>query len=185
MDEFRQTNDSTSAGGAECYIGRMSHITIRPIGYVRNQVREPKEDYWGGVQSMIELDVDQFGPDALRGLDDFSHIEVLFHLSGVEDEFVVRGARHPRGNPDWPLTGIFAQRGKARPNRIAATICRVIKVRKLKVVVGDLDALDGTPVLDIKPVLAEFLPDKRQVRQPSWSHELMVNYFLPSTEDGK
>ena len=56
---------------------------------------------------------------------------------------------------------------------------------KLEVVVANLEALDGSPVLDIKPVLAEFLPDKRDVRQPSWSHELMENYFLPNTEDGK
>jgi tRNA (adenine37-N6)-methyltransferase len=163
----------------------MSQITIRPIGYVRNEIREPKEDYWGDVQSVIELDSEQFGADALRGLDDFSHAEVLFHLSGVEDAFVVTGARHPRSNPNWPLTGIFAQRGKARPNRIAATICRVISVGKLEVVVADLDALDGTPVLDIKPVLAEFLPNKGEVRQPPWSHELMENYFLPHTEDGR
>jgi tRNA (Thr-GGU) A37 N-methylase len=171
--------------GAECYIGGMSQITLKPIGYVRNEIREPKEDYWGDVPSVIEMDAEQFAPDALRGLDDFSHVEVVFHLSGVEDQFVVTGARHPRDNPDWPLTGIFAQRGKARPNRIAATICRVIKVSKLEVVVADLDALDGTPVLDIKPVLAEFLPDKRDVRQPSWSHELMENYFLSDREDGK
>ena len=138
----------------------MSQITLRPIGFVRNAVREPKEDYWGGVQSVIEMDAEQFGPDALHGLDEFSHVEVLFHLSRVQDKFVVTGTRHPRGNPAWPLTGIFAQRGKARPNRIAATICQVIKVSKLDVVVADLDAFDGTPVLDIKPVLAEFLPDK-------------------------
>lgn len=152
---------------------------MRPIGYVRNAVTGLKEDYWGNVQSVIELDADQFGPDALQGLEDFSHVEVLFHFSGVKDETIVAGARHPRENPAWPLTGIFAQRGKARPNRIAATICKLVKVSGLRVNVADLDALDGTPVLDIKPVLAEFLPDKHDVRQPSWSHDLMENYFLP------
>lgn len=152
---------------------------MEPIGCVRNAVRGPKEDFWGDVQSVIELDAERFGPEALRGLDEFSHVEVVFHLSRVADEFIITGAGRPRGNPAWPLTGIFAQRGKTRPNRIAVTICKVLKVSGLEVTVVGLDALDGTPVLDIKPVVAEFLPDKGDVGQPSWSHELMAKYFLP------
>src|SRR5439155_6418117 len=158
-------------------LGSMPEIKMTPIGYVRNSVHGPKEDYWGEVQSKIELDAGKFSADALKGLEEFSHLEVLFHFSRVEESAVLTGSRHPRGNPAWPVTGIFAQRGKARPNRIGATICRVLRVKKLEITVSGLDALDGTPVLDIKPVLAEFLPDKLEIRQPRWSHELMAKYF--------
>ena len=77
----------------------------------------------------------------------------------------------------WPKVGIFAQRAKSRPNRIGATICQLISVQGLVLRVRSLDALDGSPVLDIKPVFAEFLPERGSVRQPSWSHEMMARYF--------
>jgi len=88
----------------------------------------------------------------------------------------VTGARHPRGRHEWPAVGIFAQRAKARPNRIGCTICQVVRVEGTSLYVAELDAIDGTPVLDIKPILAEFLP-RGEVRQPAWSHELMRDYW--------
>jgi tRNA (adenine37-N6)-methyltransferase len=95
----------------------------------------------------------------------------------VSEDSVVTGLRHPRGNDIWPKTGIFAQRGKNRPNRIGATICRLLAVDGTVIKVEGLDALDGTPVLDIKPVMQEFLPDRQLVKQPKWVDELMVKYF--------
>jgi len=112
----------------------------------------------------------------LRGLDEFSHAEIVFHFHQLDASTIVTGSRRPRNNPAWPVVGIFAQRGKARPNRIGCTICRVVRVDGRNLYVTELDALDGTPVLDIKPVLAEFLP-REQVRQPAWSHELMCEYW--------
>src|SRR5437879_12790756 len=103
----------------------MQSITVTPIGFVRNAIHGPKDDYWVEVQSRIELDAGKFSVEAIKGLEEFSHVEVLFHFSGVDEGSVLIGSRRPRGNPDWPVTGIFAQRGKARPNRIGATICRV------------------------------------------------------------
>jgi tRNA (Thr-GGU) A37 N-methylase len=94
----------------------------------------------------------------------------------VPDAKIVFGARHPRNNLEWPAVGIFAQRGKNRPNRIGSTICRIVRVDGTKLYVSELDAIDGTPVLDIKPVLAEFLP-RQEIRQPAWSHELMHDYW--------
>src|ERR1039458_3765370 len=96
----------------------------------------------------------------MEGLSEFSHIEVLFHLHGVNESSVVKGRRHPRGNMKWPQVGIFAQRAKARPNRIAATICRLISVEELTLKAQGLDAVNGSPVIDIKPVFAEFVPDR-------------------------
>lgn len=151
-------------------------ITLRPIGVVRNGRTDPDDDRWGGGESTIELDSERFGEDSLAGLDRFSHVEVVFHFHGlgVADERV--GARHPRGNPDWPLVGIFAQRGSPRPNRIGVTRCRLLGIEGLRVRVSGLDALDGTPVLDIKPWFTEFGP-VGQVVQPDWVAEVMREYW--------
>jgi len=151
------------------------NIELQPIGFVRSTRSAVEDDYWGEEESGITLS-DQFGPDALQGLTDFSHAEVIFFLSQVEPAKIVTGARHPRNNKDWPEVGIFAQRTKNRPNRIGVTICRIIRVEGNKLYVAELDAIDGTPVLDIKPVMAEFLP-KGEIRQPRWSHELMREYW--------
>jgi len=152
------------------------NIELRAIGFVEGPRSEVEDDFWGGAESCIRLTED-FQSDALAGLADFSHVEVIFQFHKLDPATIVMGARRPRGNPDWPAVGIFAQRGKARPNRIGATICRVIRVQDTSLYVAELDALDGTPVLDIKPVMAEFLPAP-PVEQPAWSHELMREYWL-------
>ena len=86
------------------------------------------------------------------------------------------GARHPRGNPDWPRVGIFAQRGKDRPNRLGVSRCELLAVDGTAVRVRGLDAVDGTPVLDLKPWMAEFGP-RGDMRQPAWASELMRGYW--------
>jgi tRNA (Thr-GGU) A37 N-methylase len=148
---------------------------VEAIGYVEGLRPHPEDDHWGGEEACITL-TERFGPDALQGLSDFSHAEVLFLFHQVDPAQVVYGARHPRSNPNWPEVGIFAQRPKMRPNRIGSTICRIVRVDGVKLYVAELDAIDGTPVLDIKPVMAEFLP-REDVRQPAWSHELMAHYW--------
>jgi tRNA-Thr(GGU) m(6)t(6)A37 methyltransferase TsaA len=149
-------------------------IELEPIGYVRSSRADMDDDFWGGIESAIEL-IDTYA-DALAGLAEFSHAEVIFHFDRVAPEGTARGARHPRNNPNWPLVGIFAQRGKNRPNRLGATIVRIVAQRGRTLTVAGLDAIDGTPVLDIKPVLREFLPDGA-VRQPAWASELMIDYW--------
>ena len=148
---------------------------IAPIGFVRGGRAAVADDNWGAVRATIEL-AGGLGPEALYGLSDFSHIEVVFQFDQVPDSKIETGARHPRGNTDWPLVGIFAQRGKNRPNRIGLCTCRVIGVEGTRVTVEGLDAVDGTPVLDIKPVMREFLP-RGEIRQPDWVGELMTDYW--------
>jgi tRNA (adenine37-N6)-methyltransferase len=149
---------------------------VRAIGFVEAIRPHAEDDFWGGEEACITLSA-QFNAEALQGVSDFSHVEVLYLFHEVESSKIVTGARHPRNNQEWPAVGIFAQRGKNRPNRIGSTICQVVRVEGTKLFVSELDAIDGTPVLDIKPVMAEFLP-RRGVRQPSWSHELMRQYWL-------
>lgn len=153
-------------------------IELRAVGYVEGLRTRAEDDFWGGEQACISL-TEEFTTEALQGLAEFSHVEVLFLFHQVSESKIVAGARHPRNNTTWPSVGIFAQRGKNRPNRIGSTICRVLSVQGTKLVVAELDAIDGTPVLDIKPVMVEFLP-REQVRQPDWSHEIMRDYWLSS-----
>jgi tRNA (adenine37-N6)-methyltransferase len=150
-------------------------IQIVPVAYVRNSRREALDDYWGNIVSEIVMEP-PFGEDSITGLETFSHAEVTFHFHGVQDDEVVTGARHPRNNPEWPKVGIFAQRGKNRPNRLGLATVRILGRDGAVLRVRDLDAIDGTPVVDIKPVLRDFLP-KGDVREPSWSEELMRNYW--------
>jgi tRNA (Thr-GGU) A37 N-methylase len=128
------------------------------------------------VPTRIELDSDVLQPEATAQLDEFSHIEVVFVFDRVDEADVCTGARHPRGRRDWPLVGILAQRAKDRPNRIGTTVCRLESVDGLEVHVSGLDAIDGTPVLDIKPYLSGFGP-RGEVREPAWATELMAGYW--------
>src|SRR6185503_2580298 len=105
----------------------------------------------------IELS-ETFEPTALDGLEAFSHAEIVYHFDRVEPAAIERGARHPRGNARWPRVGIFAQRAKDRPNRLGVTVVAIAGREGRTLRVRGLDAVDGTPVLDIKPVMAEFLP---------------------------
>jgi tRNA (adenine37-N6)-methyltransferase len=156
---------------------------IQPIGFVEAARPHAEDDFWGGEEASIRL-TEPFTGEALQGIADFSHVEVLFLFHAVEPARIVTGARHPRNNPDWPCVGIFAQRGKNRPNRIGSTICRVVRVEGARLFVLELDAIDGTPVLDIKPVMVEFLP-RQPVRQPAWSHQLMRDYWALARQRGR
>lgn len=152
--------------------------SVQAIGFVEGVRAHAQDDYWGGEEACIRL-TEAFSADALQGLDAFSHVEVLFLFHAVDPARIATGARHPRNNAAWPAVGIFAQRGKNRPNRIGSTLCRVVRVEGTTLVVAELDAIDGTPVLDIKPVMQEFLP-RQPVHQPAWTHELMQAYWLAS-----
>jgi len=154
----------------------LGEVVMRPIGEVRGGREKPDDDSWDSVDAEIVLDGTQFGADALAGLGDFSHIEVVFHFNRVPDSEINTTARHPRGRSDWPKVGIFAQRGKGRPNRIGVCICRLLSVDGLSLKVRGLDAIAGTPVLDIKPVMKGFLP-RGEVREPGSAAEIMKEYW--------
>ena len=152
------------------------HIALTPIGRVSSARKEPIDDDWDSVESVIHLDAARFTRDSTAGLADFSHVEVIYCFDRVGAEEIQTGARHPRGRTDWPKVGIFAQRGKGRPNRLGVTICRLLAVDGLKLRVEGLDAIDGTPVLDVKPVMRGFLP-RGEIREPAWAEELMHGYW--------
>jgi tRNA (adenine37-N6)-methyltransferase len=151
-------------------------LTLKAIGFVRGGRTEVVDDDWDAVQAEIVLDSEQFTAEALIGLETFSHVEVLFHFHKGDPAGIVTGTRHPRGREDWPKVGIFAQRGSMRPNLLGMTICHVLGVEGATLRVQGLDAIDGTPVLDIKPVLTGFAP-RGTVREPDWAVEIMAEYW--------
>ena len=150
-------------------------ITLTPIATVRNSRREVKDDDWGDVISVIVLDA-SMPEEALFEIESFSHAEVVFFFHLVDDAKVETGSRHPRNNKDWPMVGILSQRGKNRPNKLGITIVKILRREGRDLHVQGLDAVDGTPILDIKPVMREFLPQE-ETRQPEWATELMKNYW--------
>ena len=155
---------------------QQENIVLKPIGNVRSPIKEVADDCWGGVLATIELDPRLFGRECTLGLDQYSHVEVVFVLDKISQDEIEIGARHPRGRTDWPKMGIFAQRSKGRPNRIGITVCKLESVDGLHIRVRELDAVDGTPVLDVKPYLKGFAP-RGEVLEPAWAAELMAGYF--------
>lgn len=153
----------------------MTEASCAPVAVVVGGRTEILDDNWGDVTAIIRLE-DTFTPDSLAGLEDFSHVEVVFSFNRVPEDKIETGARHPRGRDDWPLVGIFAQRGKNRPNRLGVSRAEILRVEGRDLHVRGLDAIDGTPVLDIKPVMREFEP-RGAVRQPDWATELMRDYY--------
>jgi len=154
----------------------MESFIMKPVGVVHSTRTEAIDDRWLTERTSIELDAEQFTPSALSGLGGFSHLVILYVMHGVAAEDVEKTARHPRNRSDWPKVGIFAQRAKRRPNRIGLSCCRLLGVDGLRLHVEALDAIDGSPVLDIKPWVREFGP-RGDVRQPEWMTELMRDYF--------
>jgi len=152
-------------------------IALEPVGVVIGGRADAVDDGWGAVEAVIRLDGAQFGPDAVRGLADFSHLVVVFQFHLVDESEVQTGARRPRGNPDWPEVGMFAQRARMRPNRLGVSACVLVRVDGLDLHVRGLDAVEGSPVLDVKPYMREFEPDGDDVRQPDWVTELMHGYY--------
>ena len=151
-------------------------IALRPIGFVHGGRQAAIDDDWDAVEVDIVLDGDWLTAEALTGLGDFSHVEVVYHFHGVPDGKVETAARHPRGRADWPRVGIFAQRGKNRPNRLGVTVCRLLSLEGSRLRVRGLDAIDGTPVLDLKPYMTGFAP-RGDIVEPAWAGEIMAEYW--------
>lgn len=150
-------------------------INLTPIGTVKNTRKEIEDDNWGNITSIIELD-SRFDEEALAEIESFSHVEILFYFHLVDENKIETKSRHPRNDTTLPKVGIFAQRGKNRPNRLGTTMVKIMKRAGRQLYVQGLDAIDGTPILDIKPIIKEFLP-REEIHQPQWASDLMKNYW--------
>ena len=149
-------------------------ITFEPIATVKNSRLVPSDDFWGDVTSEIEL-ADHIPTAAFDGISEFSHLEIIYYFDKVEPKDIIYSG-HPRGNPNYPLVGILGQRKKDRPNAIGLCTVELLEHNGRTIKVKYLDAIDGTPVLDIKPVFKEF-SIKGEIRQPEWVAYLMKGYW--------
>lgn len=150
----------------------MPKIALRAIGRVRNSIRKKKREGWESIISQIVLEPRY--EEALEGIEGYSHLLILFWLSRVSPR--VRGRMmkiHPRFRLDLPLVGIFSTRTQYRPNPIGLTLVQLLKRKKNILQVRGLDAINGTPIVDIKPISpqTEF---PRKIRVPEWYHRLWV-----------
>jgi tRNA (adenine37-N6)-methyltransferase len=159
----------------------MTTIVI-PIDTVHNERTDPGDsDHWGDVESAILVE-ERFGDHCLTGLSDFSHVEVIFFFHQLAEREDNRRPSRPRGRADLPEVGVFCDRGPRRPNLIGCTICKVIGASGRELRVRGLDAVDGTPIIDIKPVMRQLIPER--VHQPDWVDALMREYFTPAPDPG-
>jgi tRNA-Thr(GGU) m(6)t(6)A37 methyltransferase TsaA len=150
-------------------------ITCTPIGTVKCAVTEMSQGGWANIDSEIHLERHLTG--GLQGLEGFSHILVAFFLDRAQGfEPAKQLMRKPRGREDMQAVGVFAQRTKYRPNPIGITAVQLLGIEGNVVKVRGLDALDGTPVLDIKPYMPPF--DRMEnVKMPEWVGLFMDGYF--------
>ena len=152
----------------------MTPVSLRPIGQVICEVTAQTDRQWGSVTSRVEL-LPEFRA-GLRGLDQFSHLVVVTFLHEAAFDPARHLVRRPRGLPTMPLVGIFAQRAKDRPNPIGVTAVSRVSVTPDSVIVRGLDAIDGTPVLDLKPYYPQYDRIDGAV-VPEWVERLMEGYF--------
>ncbi len=148
-------------------------INMEPIGFVSNDVHGKKDVSWGEDVSTIRLNEEYIG--GLQGLNDFSHVTIIYYLDQAVYNREKHLKRHPQNREDMPLVGIFSQRGKDRPNRIGMTSVQIIGVFEDRLTVKGLDAIDGTPILDIKPYYPVY--DRKDATVPEWVDRLMEHYF--------
>jgi tRNA-Thr(GGU) m(6)t(6)A37 methyltransferase TsaA len=141
-------------------------VAYRAIGVVRNRVRAPMLSGWEDVRSDVFFREDL--EEALDGLDGFSHVIVVFHMHGVDPRSDGGQSLRIIDDPRLPEVGLLATRIPRRPNPIGVSVARVVHRRKNVLRLRGLDALDGTPVLDIKPYLPPYdaVPD---AALPGWA----------------
>jgi tRNA (Thr-GGU) A37 N-methylase len=149
-------------------------LEIYPIGVVVGGRTEPTDDHWTG-STIIRLNSD-FPPEVIQGLDEFSHLLVVwqFHRSSPAD--VALHVRSPRNNPAWPQTGTFVHRNHRRPNQLAQSFPRLLKIDGLDLHVTELDAIDGTPVYDLAPYFPQMGP-RGPVTAPAWPAQMLKDYW--------
>ena len=151
-------------------------IELTAVGFVHNGRTDTGDEGWGDVESEIRFEP-EFA-EALAGLEHWSHALVVFYMHDdpADESQPSAWQRRPRGRADMPLLGVFAQRGRMRPNPIGVTAARIVRVEAGRLTLLGLDAIDGTPVLDVKPYAPPFdRVDTAQV--PAWFDELMQRYF--------
>ncbi len=151
------------------------HIELSPVAFVRNTRTEVIDDNWGAIISEIQL-AEGIPEEAFDGITSFSHLHIIFYMDKVKDEKAIAQSRHPRNDVYLPRVGTYAQRNKNRPNKLGLSTVQLISRAGRTIRVKYLDAIDGTPILDIKPVMKNFQP-KGTIREPHWTSDILKQYW--------
>lgn len=149
-------------------------FTVSEIGVVSSPVKDGVDTQWGEVTS--EIQIQQQFKGSLKGLETFSHAIIVFYMHRSTFNLETDLQRKPQGRDDMPSIGIFSQRAKHRPNPIGITVVAIVSVNDDSLKVKGLDAIDGSPVLDIKPYYPVF-DLKEEALTPKWVDLLMKDYF--------
>jgi tRNA-Thr(GGU) m(6)t(6)A37 methyltransferase TsaA len=163
----------------------MAEIQIKQVGIIRNRNKVTNwDEAWGNLswkektdkmkqqhQDISELVIDTDLEGILDGIDEFSHILVLYwaHLGLMEKRSMTRV--HPMGRQDFPLTGIFATLSPVRPNPILVTVVKLVEHDGNILKVTGLDAMDGSPILDIKPYTGSLITTEA-IKVPDWIRQI-------------
>ncbi len=150
--------------------GEFPEIIVRAIGVVRNEVTQPPGASYNWPEVVSELVIDRSLTDALDSLDEFSHIIVLYWIHRVDTAAKLPMKIHPRGNPSLPLTGLLATRSPHRPNPVGKATVKLVERRDNILRVKGLDAIDGSPIIDIKPYIPEY-DSAMDARAPGWTRQ--------------
>jgi tRNA-Thr(GGU) m(6)t(6)A37 methyltransferase TsaA len=170
---------SVRRGGGAAPEG-MGDAVFPPIGVVRNAVKESQMYGWEGVESRIVVRREL--ADALDGLEGFSHVIVLFWIDRVPEEERGLTRIHPMGDPTLPLLGVLATRTQLRPNPIGMSIVPLLSRKRNELRVRGLDAIDGTPVLDVKPYIPHY-DSVPQATMPAWASEVAERRLHPRADE--
>lgn len=141
-------------------------MELKAIGIVRNDISQPVRHGWSEVVSDIAIDSQL--TEALDGLDDFSHLIVLYWMHRLTPGRKLALKVHPMGKLELPLVGRFATRSPSRPNPVGHAIVRLLERRGNILKVKGLDAINGTPVIDIKPFIPGY-DSADDAKTPSWT----------------
>ena len=149
-------------------MARVPSMSLKAIGIVRNEIKQPIRHGWGNIVSDIVVNRDL--TEALDGLDEFSHLIVLYWMHQLTPGRQLPLKVHPMGKPELPLTGRFATRSPSRPNPVGQATVKLLERRGNILKVQGLDATDGTPVIDVKPYLPKY-DSASDAKVPPWMTE--------------
>jgi tRNA-Thr(GGU) m(6)t(6)A37 methyltransferase TsaA len=147
LDRFRRALNRSPEPAPE-----LPDVTLHPIGYVRSRIKQTMPDGWADVDCEVVLRPEL--EPMLLNITDYSHVIVVFWPHQVPED--IRGSKpqlHPRDDDNNPLMGVLATRSQIRPNPILTSPVKLLSVKGATLKVRGLDAIDGTPVLDVKPYL--------------------------------
>ena len=149
-------------------INEQQSMNLKAIGHVRNEVKQPQGPGFDWPAVVSDIVVDNNLADALDGLEDFSHVIVIWWMHQVASRETPTKI-HPMGKPELPMVGLFATRSPRRPNPLGKATVKLLQRQGNILKVSGLDAIDGTPVIDIKPYIPGY-DSPSDVRVPKWIH---------------